>query len=183
MAKTLLITTTDIKQFTIVDGNVNNDKFIQFIEIAQDIHIQNILGTDLLEKLQADIAGSSLAGDYETLANKVKPALIYYAFYEYLHWAGVTIKNKGVFRHTAEAAVVVDPDEIQRLIDTAKNYADNYALRLREYVMEANSSVFPELDSNDNDDLDPDLDPEWTNWNLDGYTPSPYPRKFLDRKR
>jgi hypothetical protein len=38
-----------------MNGNVDTDKFIQFVKIAQDIHIQNYLGTKLLEKLKSDI--------------------------------------------------------------------------------------------------------------------------------
>jgi len=164
MAKALLITTTDIKRFTIVDGNVNNDKFVQFISIAQDIHIQNILGTDLLEKLQADITADTLSGDYLALNNLVKPCLIFFAFYEYLHWAGYTLKNTGLFRHTAEAAVVVDPDEVEGLVNKAKNYAESYTIRLKDYLCEKGSATFPELDTNDNEDMDPDLEDHYTAW-------------------
>ena len=55
MAESLLISRTDLVKFTAVNGNVDTDKFIQFIKIAQDIHIQNYLGTDLLEKLKSEI--------------------------------------------------------------------------------------------------------------------------------
>ncbi len=53
MATALLITRDDLVRYTAVNGNVDVDKFIQFIKIAQDIHIQNYLGTKLLEKIQA----------------------------------------------------------------------------------------------------------------------------------
>ena len=39
MAEALLITRNDIVRFTALNGNVDTDKFIQFIKIAQDIHI------------------------------------------------------------------------------------------------------------------------------------------------
>ena len=55
MATALLITRDDLVRFTAVNGNVDTDKFIQFIKSAQDIHIQNYLGTKLLQKIQADI--------------------------------------------------------------------------------------------------------------------------------
>jgi hypothetical protein len=38
-----------------MNGNVDTDNFIQYVKIAQDIHIQNYLGTDLLEKLKSEI--------------------------------------------------------------------------------------------------------------------------------
>ena len=47
MAEALLISTKDIIQFTSVNGNVDSDKFIQYVKIAQDTHIQNYLGTNV----------------------------------------------------------------------------------------------------------------------------------------
>ena len=52
MAKALFITVIDLKRKSIIDGNLDADKVIQFIEVAQDTHIQNYLGTDLYNKLQ-----------------------------------------------------------------------------------------------------------------------------------
>ena len=53
MAKALFITTADLKKFTAVNGNLDPDKFTQFILVAQDTHIQNFIGTDLYEKIEA----------------------------------------------------------------------------------------------------------------------------------
>ena len=55
MAEALLITRNDVVKFTAMNGNVDTDNFIQYVKIAQDIHIQNYLGTDLLQKLQSEI--------------------------------------------------------------------------------------------------------------------------------
>ena len=37
----LLITRDDVTRFTALGGNVDTDKIIQFVKIAQDTHIQN----------------------------------------------------------------------------------------------------------------------------------------------
>ena len=50
MAKALFITTKDIKRYSVLSGNVDPDKFIYMVEIAQDTEVQNYLGTKLLEK-------------------------------------------------------------------------------------------------------------------------------------
>ena len=55
MAEALLISRNDIVKFTALNGNIDTDNFIQWIKVAQDIHIQNYLGTNLLEKLQLDV--------------------------------------------------------------------------------------------------------------------------------
>ena len=41
MATALFITAKDLKANTLIDGNVDVNKFLQFIKIAQQIHIQN----------------------------------------------------------------------------------------------------------------------------------------------
>ncbi len=60
MAEALLITRNDVVKFTAMNGNVDTDNFIQYVKIAQDIHIQNYLGTDLLQKIQSEITLASL---------------------------------------------------------------------------------------------------------------------------
>lgn len=51
----LFITRQDLVKYTAVNGNVDTDNFIQWIKVAQDIHLQNYLGTDLFNKLKNDI--------------------------------------------------------------------------------------------------------------------------------
>ena len=55
MAEALLITREDVVKFTAMNGNVDTDNFIQWIKVAQDIHIQTYLGTKLLDKLKSEI--------------------------------------------------------------------------------------------------------------------------------
>ena len=78
MAEVLLIERADLVKFTVVDANVDTDKFIQFVKIAQDIHIQGYLGTDLLNKLKTDIEAGTLSGVYlSLLTTYIKPMLIH----------------------------------------------------------------------------------------------------------
>ena len=58
MAEALLITRDDLVRLTALNGNTDTDKFIQFIKIAQDIHIENYLGTKLLQKIKDLIRGN-----------------------------------------------------------------------------------------------------------------------------
>jgi len=49
MAQALFVSREDIVKYTALSGSVDVDKFIQFVKISQDIHIQNYLGTKLFE--------------------------------------------------------------------------------------------------------------------------------------
>ena len=104
MAKVLLIRREDVVRFTQTNGNVDSDKLMQHISIAQDIHLQNYIGTDLLEKLQADVSGSTLSGNYETLVTDyIKPVLIHWSMVEAIPMLAVTIGNGGIYRHEPES--------------------------------------------------------------------------------
>ena len=102
MAKALFISTKDIKRYSIMNGNVDNDKFIQYIEIAQEIHIQNYLGTKLYEKLEDLIIANEINDQansaYKTLLETyVKPMTIIWEQVVFLTFAAYTISYGGVY--------------------------------------------------------------------------------------
>ena len=139
MAKALLITRDDIVKKTALNGNVDVDLFIQFVNIAQDTHIQNYLGTDLLEKIQALIVAGTLDdvanADYKALLlDYVKSMLIHWAMVEYLPFASYTIANKGMYKHGSENSETVSKNEVDFLIETAKHSTALHTEIYRLYV-------------------------------------------------
>lgn len=159
MAEALLVTRKDIVKFTALDGNIDTDKFIQYVKIAQDKHIENYLGTDLFEVIQTKIVGSTLTGDYLTLVNDwVKPCLIHWAMVEYLPFAAYTIANKGVFKHSSENAENASREEVDYLLEKERNTAQYYTDRLIEHLSFNAGSKYPEYYTNNNEDVTPDKD-------------------------
>ena len=166
MATALFINRTDLVKNSIIDGNVDIDKYIQFIKIAQQIDIQNLLGTDLYNKISADIVAGTLAGNYLSLVNTyVQPTLIWFAQMNYIPFAAYQIKNGGVFKHTSETAQNVDKNEVDYLVAKAREYANYYSTRLVDYLS-FNDNLFPEYNSNTNEDIDPDTDTTYKGWVL-----------------
>ena len=167
MATVLFITRTDLVKNSIIDGNVDNDKYIQFIKVAQEIEIQNYLGTKLYDKIAIDINSvPGLAGNYLTLVNEyVQPMLIWYAQAEYMPCAAYQIKNGGVFKHTSENAETVSKTEVDFLVQKARNTAEYYTNRFLDY-MGANSNLFPEYSQNTGGDVYPDSDGVFNGWVL-----------------
>lgn len=164
MAQALLITDADLVKFTATNGNVDVDKFVQFIKIAQDIHIQNYLGTKLLEKIEGHIIAGNLAGNYLSLVTTyVKPMLIHWAMVEYLPFAAYTIANKGVYKHSSENSENVDKNEIDFLIEKERSIAQHYTERFINY-MSFNNNLFPEYNNNSNDDMYPDSSNNRISW-------------------
>ncbi len=166
MATALFISRTDLVKNSIIDGNTDTDKFIQFIKIAQEIEVQNYLGTDLYNKISADIVAGSLAGNYLSLVNDyVQPMLIWWAQVNYLPYAAYQIKNGGVFKHTSENAESVSKSEVDYLVAKARDTAEYYTRRFIDY-MSFNDNLFPEYRSNSDSDVYPDSDSLFNGWVL-----------------
>lgn len=164
MAEALLISRNDIVKFTALNGNIDTDSFIQWIKVAQDIHIQNYLGTNLLEKIKTDIINNTLANPYlSLLTTYVKPMLIHWAMVEYLPFSAYTIANKGVFKHTSENATSVEKNEVDFLVEKERMIAQNYTERFITYI-NFNNSLFPEYNNNSNADMFPSTQNNYTGW-------------------
>lgn len=166
MATALFVSVTDVKKNSIIDGSVDIDKMIQFLKVAQQIDIQNLLGTDLYNKISADIIADTLTGDYLTLVNSyVQPALIWFAQMNYIPFAAYSINNKGVFKGQSETAQTVEKNEVDYLVGKAREYANYYSTRLVDYLS-FNNNLFPEYNSNTNEDISPDTDTTFKGWVL-----------------
>ena len=166
MATALFISRTDLVKNSILDGNVDTDKFIQFIKIAQEIHIQNYLGSKLYDKISADIIAGTLTGDYLSLVTDyLQPMLIHYAMMDYLPFAAYQIKNGGVFKHNSENSETVSKDEIDFLTKKQRDFAEYYTRRFIDYIC-FNSNKFPEYNNNTETDIYPDKDTNSSNWVL-----------------
>jgi len=171
MATALFINRTDLVKNSIIDGNTDVDKLLPFIKIAQQIDIQNLLGTDLYNRISADITsgasgGTGLTGNYLTLVNTyVQPTLIWFAQMNYIPFAAYSIKNGGVFKGSSETAETVNKNEVDYLVDKAREYANYYSTRLVDYL-QFNTDLFPEYNSNTDNDIHPDTDTTFKGWVL-----------------
>jgi hypothetical protein len=164
--KALWIKREDLVRNTVLNGNVDTDKFIQFIAIAQDIHLQNYTGTKLYDKISDDIIAGTLANPYLALVNDyLQPMLIHYAMVEYLPFAAYTIANGGVYKHTSENSTSVDKTEVDFLVEKERNIAQYYTDRFITY-MSYNQATFPEYYLNNNADVFPDTDANFSSWVL-----------------
>lgn len=162
----LFIKRQDLVRNSILDGNVDTDKFIQYIKIAQQIHIRNYLGSDLYNRISTDIINDTLTGDYLELVNDyIQPMLIHYAMVDYLPFAAYQVKNGGVFKHTSENAESATKEEVDFLIQKERDIAEYYTRRFIDY-MSFNQELFPEYYTNSNDDIHPDTNATFQGWQL-----------------
>lgn len=168
--KALFVTIQDVKKKSIIGGQVDPDKIIQFIEVAQDTHIQNYLGGKLYKKLQELIINGTIndAGnsDYKNLIEVyIKPMLIWFAQSDYLPFAAFQVSNGGVFKHRSENSDTISTEELNMLINRVSETAEFYTRRFVDY-MDYNSNLFPEYTSSANEDMNPDRDVNFHSWYL-----------------
>jgi len=162
----LFINKADFVRKTSINGNVDPDKYLQFVEIAQDIEIQGYLGTDLYDKIFADIIADTLSGDYLILRDKyISPLLTYLSMSTYLTVADVNVSNGGVFKHSAENSVQAENERIAGLKGQYDRWVDYYTSRLLDYLCNQ-SSLFPEYSTNTDEDIRPNRTLNPTGWYL-----------------
>ena len=168
MATQLFINRTDLARNSIMDGNISTDKFIQFVKIAQEIDVQQIMGTDLYNGLSAampNIDDASNARWKTILDDYIVPMLIWYAQSNYYPFAAYQVKQGGVFKHTSENSISVDKNEVDFLVEKARTNAEWYSRRFIDF-MSFNQATYPEYTSNSNDDIYPSYDSTFNGWVL-----------------
>ena len=167
MAKVLFIQRKDLVTFTAANGNVDTDKLLPYVDMAQSIEVQRLLGTELYEKLKSDITGGTLTGNYLTLVDTyIKPILIHYAMMYALPYLSVTIANGGVYRNTPENATALSKEEIDYLVEKERDAAQYFATRMIDYLNFNATANFPEYFTNTNEDINPDYTDDFNGWVL-----------------
>ena len=170
MATALFISREDLVRNTLISGNLDVDRFIQFINIAQVIHVQNFTGTKLYDAISNMIINNTLTvadnpNYLKLVTDYLQPMLIQYAMVEYLPFAAYTVGNGGVYKHTSETSVSVDKLEVDYLIEKSRKLADYYTERFTDYMI-YNQNLFPEYTTNNQSDVYPDYTVQNTGWNL-----------------
>lgn len=164
MSKALFITVKDLKEKSIISGSTDADKLIHFIELAQDMHIQNYLGTALYDRLQALIISGDIDlganSDYKSLRDDyIKPMLIWFTQVEYFPFSMFKIDNGGLSKHRGEDEDVVDFADIDRMESKLRDRAEFYTNRFVDHMCN-NSNLYPEYNQNQNGDMYPDKSPD-----------------------
>lgn len=144
MTSTFFITTSDLRGFTDLASNIQNELLTSAIREAQDIEIQRILGTLQYRRLIDGKDAADLTADESTLIDDyIKSALIYWSYYYALDAIFIQPHNAGVKKFgSSEASDGVDVDLYDRKRNGVKNKAEYYSELLATYLI-SNTSTFP----------------------------------------
>lgn len=146
-SNTLLISVQQLKERTGLHSNVDEKQVTPDIKYCQDAYIMPLLGTALMDKLQADIEAGAPTGNYLTLwSNYVLDALCYYVLGESPMTLTYQLYNKGLVRKSSENTINPDVQDIISMADKYKKRAEWYGQRIADYLLE-NYNLFPEYTS------------------------------------
>jgi hypothetical protein len=182
-AEVLFVNPDYMKRLTQLNGGVEDAVMVPAIILAQDKYLQQFLGTDLLNKLKADISAGTVTGDYATLLDSyVRKVTVWWTMVELLPNLYVKLDNGGLVIRTAENTGAISDADLHREIENARQNAQFYTSRMVDYLC-ANLSLFPEYTSNTSPDMLPDSKVYYQNgmtisFGADGYDPE-WGRKYL----
>lgn len=138
MANKLLISEGKLKAFTNINKNVDINAIRAEIGIAQDIHLQPLLGTKFYDQLLNAIqpSGNTLNPDEKILVdNYISDFLIQMAYYEMIPHLHYRTMNRGIVQGDMESAQAVDMETMKYLRGIQKQRADFYKMRLMDYLI------------------------------------------------
>ena len=163
----LLITKDHLFKYTQLQGNVDIDKVTPFVKIAQDIQVQEILGTKLYRRILTDVKNDVLAGNYLTLVSDyIQPMLIHYAMSDFMLFHGYEVSNAGILRNTPEGTSLPAKEELDSLVKRQRDIAETYRTKAVDYLSYY-PQLFPEYNADQESGIYPDSNPSnYVGWNL-----------------
>lgn len=148
MAELLFITPAEMTATTIMGGNVDTDQYTYCILDVQLKVIEELLGTELYDKIVTDLEGAGLSGLYLTMFdNYIKPITKYEACADYISVAPYTLGNAGLFKNAPEGKEIVEEKEVERLSLRYHSRAQMYVGRFLKWI-NLNATNIPEYKTN-----------------------------------
>lgn len=144
----LFIDDVYLKSYTPVGKSVDVDQIYPFVGEAQDIYIQDLLGTPLYNELEYRLySGLTFSTPYFNnfeidLINMCSKSLAYWSVYLALPHLSIQIRNIGLGRATSENTQTSNLDDLRFIRDEMKNLAEFWSQRVVNFLCE-NSEQFP----------------------------------------
>ena len=151
MNNVLLISEDYIKSHTNLTDNLTSGYLLPTIKLAQDINLQNTIGTNLYNRLREMVDTGEIAEEYDyknLLDNYILPYLTYCVISMVTLPASFKITNAGVVRTDDEKMNNVPLNEVNLIKDYYNKYANYYKNLLQNYLYD-NQRKFKELNDND----------------------------------
>lgn len=148
MNKVYLISTQNLKDSSIINNNVDDSLLHNAILEAQEIELQQILGTRLYKYIIGLVEDGTISlpinSEYKQLLDEYCTKVVVYAAMlraiPYIHYK---VMNKGVQTQNSENSSTTSISEMEFIMDKIKNDLEFFSTRLSTYLL-ANREKFPE---------------------------------------
>lgn len=155
MDTVLLVSEQRMKQWTALDNNIRIDMLTPSILHAQDIYIQDRLGTLFYTRLKQGVVNDDLTSNEEAfLKDYVGPCLMQYALYLVLPHLKYKMVEKGLLSGSSEESTQTSLDELKYMREAAMDTAQFYDERMLEYLRD-NPGMFPQYETPGTDGMYP----------------------------
>jgi len=142
MTQALFIDEIWLKENSSISAGVDMASVFPFIRTAQDIYIQEAIGTSLYNYLLGIVAsGNPISVEDDALLEIVRQALLWYAVYDFLPSNWVVIRNAGLLKQSVDNGSSVEIADMEYLRNDCKTKASFYINRLISYLC-ANGSLY-----------------------------------------
>jgi len=142
MAKALLIDQIFLVENSPLSANVDMEMVFPFVRTAQELTIQEAIGTSLLNYLLDLVAtGGPYSPEDEIVLDLCRNALVWYATLDAVPFIWVQLRNIGVVKRSGDNMAAVDSDEMNILKNEIKTKGAWYINRLISYLC-ANGSKY-----------------------------------------
>jgi len=148
----LLVSAEKVKSFTEVNENLDEAILLPNIQIAQEIGLHNLLGTEFYEHILSAAQGGTLTSAETTLVeNYIAPYLLWRAVYEALPSIYMRMMNKSVSIGESPNSRAVDKGDMSYLRNIHQNRYEWYSQRLQDYISPRQSDypLYFQFNSND----------------------------------
>ena len=141
----------------LIEGNRKNKLLItgnRYLAIRETNYIDSIT------------IGDEINADYKLLLDDyIKPMLIWYTQSEVIPFLNFSVSNGGVFKNVPEGTTAMTQEELSYMMRKINDTAEFYTRRFVDY-MSYNSTLYPEYTGNQDEDMYPERDYNFTGWVL-----------------
>jgi hypothetical protein len=148
----LLVSAEKVKSFTEVNENLDESLLLPNIQIAQEIGLQTLLGTQFyFHILDAAQNGTLTAAETTLLEDYIQPYLLWRAVYEAIPNMYMRMMNKSISIGESPNAKAVDRGDMSYLRNIHQNRYEFYSQRLQDYIQPRNADypLYFQFNSND----------------------------------
>lgn len=163
--RVFLISEDVLKSETIINDNVGSEYIGPAIETSQDIYLQQLIGTELLDSLYEQISKGDIKEQYKILLDDhITNFLKFKVLAEIVIPLSFKYRNAGIVQTGGDYFTNSTLKDAQAVQSHYEMRATFYAERMSKYLS-ANSDKFPEYRSTrDSSDMMADSDSYKTNW-------------------